>query len=106
MNTEKFNVPFFGKQEEIYLTTANYADNGNLSVRSICAEGPFASISTNIVGALSKEDGKDHICLDHNLPHEVARVLEEKGYITPTGRSVTSGFVQFHIYKVDLTKFH
>lgn len=101
-----FNFPFLGTDYKIWFKVEHYASNGNLALQAYTAEGePFAMISTNVEGALTKEEGKDHICFDsNNLPAKLFDVLVKAGVLTHTGRWAQSGFCQYPVYKVDLAK--
>lgn len=104
--TKIFNFPFLGKTYKIWLKEEHYASNGNLALQAYTDEGePFAMISTNVEGALTKAEGKDHICLDNNnLPISSFEEIVKAGVLTPTGRQACNGFCKYPIYKVDLTK--
>lgn len=106
MSSKFFKFPFHGTTYNISLEEEHYASNGNLALQAYTDEGEdFATISTNIEGALSASEGKDHICLDcNNLPMESFDELVNAGVLIPTGRSAFSGFCCYPIYKVDLTK--
>ena len=101
-----FNFPFLGKTYKICFKTEHYAYNGNLALQAYTRDGePFADVSVNVMGALSAEEGKDHICLDsNNLPMSSFEEIVKAGVLTPTGRQAQSGFCTYPIYKVDLTK--
>ena len=101
-----FNFPFLGTDYKIWLKEEHYASNGNLALQAYTAEGePFAMISTNVEGALTPTEGKDHICLDdNNLPLKSFDNLMNAGVLIPTGRHAQSGFCNYPIYKVDLSK--
>jgi hypothetical protein len=106
MSHKLFIFPFLGTDYKIWLKEEHYASNGNLALQAYTDEGePFAMISTNVEGALTKAEGKDHICLDdNNLPIKSFDNLMKAGALTPTGRYAQSGFCNYPIYKVDLTK--
>ena len=101
-----FKFPFLGKTYEIFFKTEHYAYNGNLALQAYTKEGePFADVSVNVMGALSAEEGKDHICVDvNNLPMASFGEIVKAGVLTPTGRQAQSGFCTYPIYKVDFTK--
>lgn len=106
MSNKFFKFPFLGTDYNIRLIEKHYASNGNLALEAYTDEGePFAMISTNIEGALTPAEGKDHICLDdNNLPIKSFDNLMNAGVLIPTGRHVQSGFCNYPIYKVDLSK--
>lgn len=106
MSNKLFIFPFLGTDYKIWLKEEHYASNGNLALEAYTDEGePFAMISTNVEGALTKTEGKDHICLDdNNLPLKSFDNLMKAGVLTPTGRHAQSGFCNYPIYKVDLSK--
>ena len=106
MSNKFFKFPFLGTDYEICLKVEHYASNGNLALEAYTKEGePFATISTNVEGALTKEQGKDHICLDdNNLPIKSFDNLMKAGVLIPTGGWAFSGFCKYPIYKVDLSK--
>jgi hypothetical protein len=104
--TRIFNFPFLGKTYKVQFKAEHYACNGNLALQAYTEDGePFADVSVNVMGALSADDGKDHICLDvNNLPMSSFGEIVKAGVLTPTGRQAESGFCTYPIYKVDLTK--
>lgn len=106
MSHKLFIFPFLGTDFKIWLKEEHYASNGNLALEAYTKEGePFATISTNVEGALTKEEGKDHVCLDtNNLPAKLFDGLVKAGVIMHTGRWAQSGFCQYPVYKVDLAK--
>ena len=106
MYNKFFKFPFLGTDYNICLIEKHYASNGNLALEAYTDEGePFAMISTNIEGALTPAEGKDHICLDdNNLPIKSFDNLMNAGVLIPTGRHAQSGFCNYPIYKVDLSK--
>lgn len=61
-----FNFPLNGKNYKINLKLEHYQENGNIALEAYHHGEDFATLSVNIPGALSKEDGKDHIVLDLN----------------------------------------
>lgn len=100
-----FDFPFNGKNYKVNLKVEHYQDNGNLAIEAYHHGKPFATISVNIPGALTKKEGKDHIVLDlNNLELASFVPLFQEGVLIPTGRRVCSGFCTYPIYKVDLTK--
>lgn len=106
MSNKFFKFPFLGTDYNICLKEEHYASNGNLALQAYTDEGePFAMISTNVEGALTPKEGKDHICLDNNnLPEKSFEGLVKAGVLTPTGMAACSGFCKYPIYKVDLSK--
>ena len=100
-----FDFPFNGKNYKVNLKVEHYQDNGNIAIEAYHHGEPFATISVNIPGALSKADGKDHIVLDlNNYQLTSFGPMFAEGLLIPTGRRVSSGFCTYPICKVDLTK--
>lgn len=98
-----FDFPFNGKTYKVNLKVEHYQDNGNLALEAYHHGEAFATLSVNIPGALSKDEGKDHIVLDlNNLQLTSVGPLFAAGVLIPTGRRVSSGFCTYPIYKVDL----
>ena len=106
MSRKLFNFPFLGKTYKIWLKAEHYANNNALALQAITEDGePFADISVNIMCALNSEERKNHVCVDtNNLPRKSLEPLVKAGVLTDTGRMAPSGFVQYPIYRVDLSK--
>lgn len=100
-----FNFPLNGKNYKVNLKIEHYQENGNIALEAYHHGEDFATLSVNIPGALSKEDGKDHIVLDlNNFQLTSFGPMFAEGVLIPTGRRVSSGFCSYPIYKVDLTQ--
>jgi hypothetical protein len=100
-----FDFPFNGKNYKVNLKVEHYQDNGNIAIEAYHHGEPFATISVNIPGALSKKKGQDHIVLDtNNYQLDSFVPLFEKKVLIPAGSNVCSGFCTYPICKVDLTQ--
>jgi len=79
------------QDETHYIDVLNYA-TGNIAVRSVSEyEGPYATISINVV-EIPLEEGE--FILNHDIRPAYQEALMTSGLFEDTGKKVSYGFIQ------------
>ena len=88
----------YGKQYELLTVIDQYVNNNNIAIQLVTANGePFATMTTNICNL------PEHFAtIDiNNLPQAIS-LIERYKLGEPTGDFITSGFVTYPIYKLNI----
>lgn len=92
-------INFQGKPVELEIVELRYSDNNRLALQVLCREGVFGFLTTNLPEANLAEDEVAIKTWSENSLW-APQILEQlKDRLTPTGRSIPTGFVTAPIYK-------